>query len=164
MARALVLNASYEPMSVVPTRRAVVLVLRERADVLATNGALWRSEHLEMASPSVVRLRRYVAIPYARRVPLTRRAVFIRDDFTCQYCGRRAENLDHVVPKMQGGGHTWDNVVACCRRCNTKKGGRTPSQAGLRLRRRPAAPARHSWVAVAVGNAPDPEWRPFLEI
>ena len=162
MARALVLNASNEPMSVVPTRRAVVLVLRERADVLATNGAIWRSERIEMSSPSVVRLRRYIRVPFARRVPLNRRAVFIRDDFRCQYCGRQAENVDHVVPKTQGGRHSWDNVVASCRRCNTRKGGRTPSQAGLRLLRQPAAPARHSWVAVALGSIPDPEWQPFL--
>jgi 5-methylcytosine-specific restriction endonuclease McrA len=162
MARALVLNASNEPMSVVPTRRAVVLVLRERADVLAANGVVWRSERIEMASPSVVSLRRYIRIPSALRVPLNRRAVFIRDDYTCQYCGHQAENVDHVVPKTQGGSHAWDNVVASCRRCNTKKGGRTPDQAGLRLLRLPSAPTRHSWVAVALGSTPDPEWQPYL--
>jgi 5-methylcytosine-specific restriction endonuclease McrA len=164
MARALVLNASFEPMSVVPTRRAVVLVIRERADVLETNGAVWRSERIEMASPSVVRLRRYVKIPYARRVPLNRRAVFIRDEYRCQYCGRQAENLDHVVPKTQGGTHTWENVVACCRVCNTRKGGRTPDEAGLLLRRVPAAPARHSWVAVTLGAAPDDCWQAYLAV
>lgn len=162
MARALVLNATYEPMSVVSTRRAVVLVLRDRADVLETNGATWRSERIEMASPSVVRLRRYVNVPYARRVPLNRRAVFIRDEYACQYCGRQAENLDHVVPKSQGGDHTWENVVAACRKCNSKKGGRTPDQAGLFLRRLPTPPLRDSWVAVALGGSPDPVWEAYL--
>jgi len=157
-----VLNASLEPLSVVPIRRAVVLVLRERADVVEANGVLWRSAHLEMPSPSVIRLRRYVRIPYARRIPLNRRAVFIRDRHECQYCGRQAENLDHVVPKSQGGGHTWENVVASCRRCNTRKGGRTPEEAGLRLRRRPGPPQRDAWVAVALGVAPDPAWKRYL--
>lgn len=162
MARALVLNVTLEPLSVVSIRRALVLVLRDRADVLETNGALWRSETIEMSSPSVVRLRRYVRLPYDRKVPLNRRAVFIRDRHKCQYCGRRAENLDHVVPKSQGGGHAWDNVVASCRGCNTRKGGRTPDQAGLSLLRTPRLPARTSWVSVALDAIPDPAWVPYL--
>jgi 5-methylcytosine-specific restriction endonuclease McrA len=162
MSRALVLNASLEPLSVVATRRAVVLVLRERADVVESNGAQWRSERFELPSPSVIRLRRYVPVPYQRRVPLNRRSVFLRDEHRCQYCGRQAENLDHVIPKSQGGGHSWDNVVAACRRCNTKKGGRTPAEAGLFLRRTPAAPRRDTWVSVAMGHGPDPTWEPYL--
>ena len=162
MSRALVLNASLEPLSVVATRRAVVLVLRERADVVESNGALWRSERVELPSPSVVRLRTYVRVPYQRRVPLNRRSVFLRDGHRCQYCGRQAENLDHVIPKSQGGGHSWDNVVAACRRCSTKEGGRTPTEAGLFLRRVPAAPRRDTWVSVAMGHRPDPAWEPYL--
>lgn len=163
MARALVLNATYEPLSVVPVRRAIVLVLRERADVVASNGKVWRSEAIELSSPSVIRLRHFVKIPYARRVPLNRRTVFHRDGFTCQYCGHAAENIDHVVPKSQGGTHVWENVVACCRRCNTKKGGRTPREAGLALLRRPAAPRRRTSLLVATGSRPDPSWEPYLE-
>jgi 5-methylcytosine-specific restriction endonuclease McrA len=162
MARALILNATYEPLSVVSTRRAVVLVLRDRADVIEVNGAIWRSEQVAMESPSVIRLRRFVRVPYARRVPLNRRAVFLRDDNECQYCGRQAENLDHVIPKSQGGTHVWENVVAACRRCNSKKGGRTPAQAGLTMRRQPEAPRRHTWVHVALGYAPEPAWEPYL--
>jgi len=162
MSRALVLNATYEPLSVVPTRRAVVLVLRERADVVASNGKVWHSERLRLSSPSVIRLRHFVKIPYSQRVPLNRKTVFHRDAFACQYCGRQAENLDHVVPKSRGGGHTWENVVACCRRCNTKKGGRTPREAGVSLIRRPVAPRQRSWVLVASGTRPDPAWEPYL--
>jgi 5-methylcytosine-specific restriction endonuclease McrA len=162
MARALVLNASFEPLSVVPVRRAIVLVLRERADVVESNGKVWHSERLSFASPSVIRLRHYVKVPYARRVPLNRKTVFMRDQYTCQYCHNTAENLDHVVPKSQGGLHTWENVVASCRRCNTKKGGRTPQQAGLSLRRRPSAPREHAWVLVATGTRLDPAWEPYL--
>jgi 5-methylcytosine-specific restriction endonuclease McrA len=163
MSRALVLNASYEPLSVVATRRAVVLVLRDRADVLESNGVVWRSESLELSSPSVIRLRNFVRVPYGRRVPLNRRSVFLRDGYQCQYCGRQAENLDHVIPKSQGGTHIWENVVAACRRCNTKKGGRTPRQAGLGLRRKPSVPRRDTWVAVALGSRPDPVWEPYLQ-
>ena len=160
--KALVLNASYEPLSVVPVRRAVVLVLHNRADVVESNGKVWRSERIDLASPSVIRLRQFVRVPYARRVPLNRRAVFLRDSHECQYCNRSAENIDHVVPKTQGGTHNWENVVASCRRCNTKKGGRTPDQAGLVLRRRPTVPRRHSWVLVAIGTEPDPAWEQYL--
>ena len=164
MARALVLNASYEPLSVVSTRRAIVLVMRERADVIETNGMVWHSEHITLSSPSVVRLRNYVRVPRARRVPLNRKAIFLRDDHSCQYCARPAENVDHVVPRSQGGKHSWDNVVASCRRCNTKKGGRTPVQAGLALRRQPRPPRRNSWVLVQSGSRVDPVWEQYLAV
>jgi 5-methylcytosine-specific restriction endonuclease McrA len=162
MSRALMLNATYEPLSVVPVRRAIVLVLRGRADVVASNGRVWHSERRAISSPSVIRLRHFVRIPYSRRVPLNRKTVFHRDAFTCQYCARHAENIDHVVPKSQGGSHTWGNVVACCRRCNTKKGGRTPRQAGLQLRRQPVAPREQSSLLVATGSDPDPSWEPYI--
>ena len=162
MARALVLNATYEPLSVVSTRRAVVLVLRERADLVASHPGAWRSERARVPTPSVIRLRHFVKVPYARRVPLNRKAVFLRDAHSCQYCGKAAENIDHVVPRSQGGVHTWENVVASCRRCNSKKGGRTPNQAGLALRRRPVAPRQHSWVLITLGASPHPSWEPYL--
>jgi len=164
MARALVLNASYEPLSVVATRRAIVLVMRERADVIETNGMVWHSEHITLSSPSVVRLRNYVRVPRARRVPLNRKAIFLRDNHSCQYCSGPAENVDHVIPRSQGGLHTWDNVVASCRRCNSKKGGRTPRQAGLALNRQPRVPRRNSWVLVQSGSLVDPAWEPYLAV
>jgi 5-methylcytosine-specific restriction endonuclease McrA len=164
MGRALVLNASYEPLSVVPARRAVVLLLREKADLVEANGQRWRSARTEVVVPSVIRLRSYVRVPYARRAPLHRRAVFARDERRCQYCGATAENLDHVVPRSRGGGHTWENVVAACRVCNTRKGDRTLEEAGLRLRRRPEAPRMSGWLLVALGNAPDPRWSAYLDL
>lgn len=163
MARALVLNATYEPLSIVSTRRAVVLVLREKAELVESGRQVWRSERRSVAVPSVIRLRTYVRVPYARRVPLNRRAVFARDGGSCQYCGGGAENLDHVVPRSRGGSHTWENVVASCRRCNTKKGDRTPSEAGLEMRSRPSVPRSQGWVLVSLGTgAPDPAWTPYL--
>ena len=137
MGRALVLNASDSPLAVVPARRAVVLVLKEKAEVIVSNGMVFRSATISMEAPSVVRLRRYVRVPYRPHAPLTRRAVFARDEWTCQYCTAPAENLDHVIPRSRGGTHTWENVVAACRRCNAKKENRTPQEAGFA----PGAPA-----------------------
>ena len=110
MGRALVLNATDVPLAVLSARRAVVLVLKEKADVVVSNGAIFRSEHINMDAPSVVRLRRFVHVSYRHQAPLTRRGVFARDAFRCQYCGAGAEHLDHVLPRSRGGLHVWENV------------------------------------------------------
>ncbi len=162
MARALVLNATYEPIGVVSARRAVTLHLDGKVDVLADAGERLQSERLSVAVPSVVRLRYYVKVPYQRTAPLSRRAVYVRDDRTCQYCGHRAESIDHVVPRSRGGAHEWTNVVACCRRCNTVKGDRLLSETSMRLHRAPTAPAGDLWVAVAVPSIPE-SWDPWLD-
>jgi 5-methylcytosine-specific restriction endonuclease McrA len=161
MGRALVLNASDAPLAVVAARRAVVLVLKEKAEVVASNGMIFRSERISIEAPSIVRLRRYVRIPYRPHAPLTRRAVFARDDWSCQYCGAAAENLDHVVPRSRGGTHTWDNVVASCRRCNARKENKTPVEAGFRLHRTPFAPT--DGFRLTLGHL-EPGWEPYLTI
>lgn len=159
--KALVLNASMEPLCVVPARRALVLVLTGKADLLHAGGAMYRSERMEVAQPSVIQLRRYVRVPYRRRATLTRRGVFIRDEHTCQYCGRPAENIDHVHPRSRGGAHEWENVVAACTRCNSRKGDRTLAESGMALPRRPFAPKAAFWMVVAVGRV-RPEWETYL--
>ncbi len=136
-----------------------MLVLKEKAEVLASDGQVFRSERLSLDAPSVLRLRQFVRVPYRATAPLTRRAVFARDDWSCQYCGAPAENLDHVVPKSRGGTHTWDNVVAACRRCNSRKENRLIEDAGLRLAHRPVAPA--DGFRLSLGRL-EPEWVPFL--
>ena len=161
MPRALVLNATFEPIGVVSARRALVLSLAGKVDVLADSNDIIRSEQLEMAFPSVVRLRYFVRVPYQRTVPLNRRAIFTRDDHACQYCGRPAESIDHVHPRSRGGQHEWNNVVASCRRCNTTKGDRLLSECNHRLRAAPVAPNGHSWIRVAAGTVPD-EWAEYL--
>ncbi|MDQ3953718.1 MAG: HNH endonuclease [Actinomycetota bacterium] len=163
MGRALVLNASYQPLCVVPVRRALVLVLKSKAEVLHHNGLVFRSESLEIPAPSVVRLNYFVKVPYRARASMSRRAVFVRDNFECQYCGRPAENVDHVVPKSRGGGHTWDNVVAACRPCNSRKENRSPADVGLRLRRKPSAPHDSVWIVVAVDRVDD-TWEQYLRL
>lgn len=157
----LVLNASMEPLCVVAVRRAVVLLLSSKADMLHPGDGAFRAERVSVPAPSVVRLRRYVHVPFRRRSTLSRRGVFLRDADRCQYCGSLAENVDHVVPRSRGGLHVWENVVAACRRCNTRKKNRTPNEAGMSLRRRPFAPHAAFWLVVAVGGI-DPIWQPYL--
>jgi len=147
---------------VVPVRRALVLALKEKADVLHHNGIVFRSQDLEIPAPSVVKLRYYVKVPYRSRASLSRRAVFVRDNFECQYCGRAAENVDHVIPKSKGGGHTWDNVVAACRPCNSRKENRHVSDVGMRLTRPPSPPHDSVWIVVAVDHV-DPTWEQYLQ-
>lgn len=159
--KALVLNATMEPLCVVPARRAVVLVLSAKADVVQTNGHRFRSAELDLAAPSVVRLRSYVRVPYRRRAALSRRGVFIRDGHVCQYCSRTAENVDHVIPRSRGGAHEWENVVAACRRCNSRKKDHTPAEAMMTLHRQPYAPRAAFWLVVAVGGVRE-DWAVYL--
>jgi len=157
--RSLVLNATLQPLAVVPARRAVVLVLKEKADIVHSNGIVFRSERLELPAPSVVKLRYFVNVPFRARAALTRRAVFARDGWVCQYCGAAAENVDHVVPKSRGGEHAWENVVAACRRCNSRKENRTPHEVGLKLLHEPFVP--RDGLRLALGRL-EPEWEAYL--
>src|SRR5918999_6364908 len=159
VARSLVLNATQQPLAVVPARRAVVLVLKEKADIIVSDGIVFRSERVQLPAPTVVKLRYFVHVPYRARAALTRRAVFARDEWTCQYCGRTAENVDHVLPRSLGGEHVWENVVASCRRCNSRKENRLPGQAGLVLRRSPIAP--RDVFRLQAGRL-EPEWEQYL--
>jgi 5-methylcytosine-specific restriction endonuclease McrA len=162
LGKALVLNASYEPLCVVPARRAVVLVLKSKAEIIAADGEVFRSEKTIVRVPSVVKLKYFVAVPYRTRGTLSRRAVLVRDDFECQYCGAPAENVDHIHPRSRGGTHTWENVVACCRRCNSRKENRTAAEVGMKLRRPPRAPQDNLFLIVSVGKL-HPTWEPYLE-
>jgi 5-methylcytosine-specific restriction endonuclease McrA len=159
--QALVLNASYEPLCVVSGRRAVVLLLTDKAVPVAAGDQVLHSERAAVTVPAVVRLTRFVRVPYRGTVPLTRKAVFARDGGRCVYCGAAATSLDHVVPKSRGGPHTWDNVVSACSRCNHLKADRGVAEMGWRLRRLPQAPSGAAWRIVGTKRV-DPRWRPFL--
>ncbi|MBC7229206.1 MAG: HNH endonuclease [Actinobacteria bacterium] len=161
MRRVLVLNASYQPLNLVNVKRAVVLVLKNKAEIIEELDARLHAERMSMPYPTVIRLVYYVNAPY-RSVALSRRAVFIRDGYTCQYCGARAESIDHVIPRSRGGKHVWENVVAACRRCNTRKMNRLPSEAGLKLARKPVEPHDHIWIFSQAGDI-HPTWEPYLE-
>lgn len=144
MGNVLVLNASYEPLSVVSVQRAIVLLLKEKAEVVEAAQAVLRSERLAFHVPLVIRLVYYVRIPHRISLPVSRRAVLVRDQYTCQYCGRQpgrqALTIDHVLPRSRGGKTRWENVVAACKQCNGKKGNRTPEEAGMMLQIPPAKP------------------------
>jgi len=159
--RALVLNATFEPLGIVSTRRALLLVLGAKAEVVHATERLFRSERTEVPEPSVVRLARYVRVPHDRSVAVNRRTVFARDGHRCQYCGSAAESIDHVVPRSRGGLHVWDNVVAACRRCNTRKEDRSASEVGLVLRRQPVAPRQRVWL-LAMSEGARHDWVPYL--
>jgi 5-methylcytosine-specific restriction endonuclease McrA len=159
--RSLVLNATFEPIGVVSSRRALVLVLSEKAVLVHDSGRLFRSARRVVPEPSVVRLQHYVRVPHDRRVAITRRAVFLRDGHRCQYCGAPAENIDHVVPRSRGGVHAWENVVAACRRCNARKEDRLPEEVGFVLDRRPRAPRSRLWLLAASGEVRE-DWQPYV--
>ncbi|MCZ3385673.1 MAG: HNH endonuclease [Actinomycetia bacterium] len=161
MSRALVLNATYEPLCVVADRRALVLVLLEKAHAVEHTDQLMHSERRSEPLPSVVRLMRYVRVPRRAAVPLTRRAVFARDGGQCVYCDSPATSLDHVVPRSRGGLHVWENVVSACRRCNHVKADRSVSDLGWRMRHAPFQPMGPAWRILGAGRA-DPAWVPYL--
>ncbi|HEY2429800.1 MAG TPA: HNH endonuclease [Acidimicrobiales bacterium] len=161
MSRALVLNASYEPLCVVSSRRALMLVLDEKAEVVTATDRAFHSEREVWPEPSIVRLAYYVKVPYEARVALNRRAVFVRDGHRCQYCNAPAENIDHVIPRSKGGPHTWENVVAACRPCNARKMDHFLHETNMRLRRAPRAPRERIWILAAVGSV-RPDWEQYL--
>src|SRR3954465_16057446 len=161
--RVLVLNATYEPINVSTVRRAVVLLLKEKAELL--DQAAWRlhSEHQTHPRPTVIRLTAYVKVPrdtHRRKTP--RRAVFARDSWPCQYCGSRSNlTVDHVIPRSKGGSSSWENIVASCAPCNRRKGDRLPKQAGMHPRRAPRSPRAEIFIHVASPTIPA-AWREWL--
>ncbi len=163
MNRVLVLNATYQPLNVVSIKRAVVLLLKEKAEVLEQDGGSLRSEKLIMPIPAVIRLSYFVKIPRQEGVPLTRRTVFARDGHICQYCGARAESIDHIIPRSRGGTHTWENVVAACRRCNSRKENRLPDEAGLKMLSQPCVPHRNLCI-IGAASAVHPSWANYLDL
>ncbi len=161
----LVLNATYEPLSVVSIKRAVVLLLKEKAELLEAAETTLRARGIAMPVPLVIRMVYYVRIPRSMTLPLSRRTIMARDQYTCQYCGAtplRAElTLDHVLPRSRGGRTEWENVVVACRYCNQKKGNRTPKEAQMNLARQPRRP-RYIALALLGENNQREVWNKYL--
>lgn len=158
----LVLNADYQALSVCSVERAVGLVWLDKAEVVeARDDRMLRSVREAYPWPSIVRLRRYIRVPY-RKVLLTRRNVLRRDNNRCVYCGStEALTIDHVMPKSRGGRDAWENLVAACTPCNNRKGNRTPEEAGMRLPRRPFRPSHVMHMRDLIG-AGEEAWKPYL--
>ncbi|HEY3297759.1 MAG TPA: HNH endonuclease [Armatimonadota bacterium] len=161
----LVLNNDYEPLNVCNLRRAIVLVCMGKADVLHNDHHLVGMVSGAFDSPSVVKLRHYVNRPIPE-LKLSRRSVFARDNFTCQYCGAtgREMTVDHVVPRRHGGPSTWENLVCCCRKCNNKKGDKSLEKSGMVLARQPRRPKYVPFISLTkyLSGARNDVWRDYL--
>ncbi|MGH3517252.1 MAG: HNH endonuclease [Haloechinothrix sp.] len=162
--RVLLLNATFEPLTALPLRRAVVLIVCGKAEVVHGDsaGLVLHSATVAVPVPSVIRLSSYVRVPYRAKVPLTRAGLMHRDRFRCVYCANKAETIDHIVPRSRGGAHSWQNCVACCTRCNHRKADRLLSELGWTLRTDPRAPHGPHWRLLAQVNEADPEWHQYL--
>lgn len=160
--RTLVLNAGYEPLTVVSFKRALVLVMNEKATIVAADAdnPVFGS-HGAWDRPSVIILRRYVRVPSGRSVPVSRRGVLRRDAHRCGYCGNSANTIDHVFPRSRGGRDSWENLVACCLKCNNLKGDKTPQEMNWKLRMLPKAPHGVSWLVRGIEREM-PDWEEFL--
>ena len=162
--RVLVLNATYEPINVCTVRRATVLVLKSKAEVLEHGRNRLRSERLALDSPVVIRLVTYVRVPRdVHRRKITRKAVLARDSWTCQYCGKTKPGLtvDHVIPRSRGGESIWENIVAACAVCNRRKGNRLPREASMHPRHLPKPPGPLVFIRISSPRIPV-TWERYL--
>ncbi len=159
----LVLNANFEPVNVCDTRRAIILLLTDKASLVINGRGVIKTVNTCFPRPSVIRLQKMVSRPRSQ-LKLTRREVFRRDNYTCQYCGKKTTDLtiDHVIPRHMGGQHIWNNVVAACPLCNHRKGGRTTEEANMRLLHRPASPPSSAQYIFGRHLSENSEWEVFL--
>ena len=167
MQQVLVLNASYEPLNVCSLRRAHVLVYKGKAEVVEELDRPLRSATSTFQWPHVIRLVHYVRVPRLVQRKISRRALFARDGWRCVYCGTTNGRLtlDHVIPRSRGGSTNWENVVCSCVPCNLRKGGRTPEEAGMRLRSHPVRPKWTPLFRSTPRSGPlYQQWLPFLTL
>lgn len=161
--RTLVLNAGYEPLAVVTFKRALVMVMADKATiVLQDDDSPVRSSHGQLPRPTVIVLKRYVRRPYRDMLHVTRRGVLRRDAFTCAYCGKSANTIDHVIPRSRGGQNTWENLVAACLPCNSRKADKMLSQLGWQLRITPHRPRVGGHLVSGLHHI-DAAWDEFLQ-
>ncbi|MGI8925792.1 MAG: HNH endonuclease [Tepidiformaceae bacterium] len=159
----LVLNQNYEPLNVCNVRRAIVLVLRGKAEVIETARGVLHSASKVFPLPSVIRLVAMIRRPRPK-VRLTRKEIFARDSWTCVYCAKSTRDLtlDHVLPRHRGGLHTWENLVSACKPCNHRKAGRTPTEAKMAMHREPGSPRVSIYYAFFQYLGSQEEWRKFV--
>lgn len=164
MENVLVLNANFEPINICSTRRAVGLIVLERASLVLNGRGIIRTVNQEFPKPSIIRLQHMVHCPRPT-VHLTRKEVFRRDNYTCQYCGKRSDELtiDHVLPKHLGGSQVWENIVTACPRCNHLKGGRTLEMTNMHLLHEPKAPPASMEYIFGKHLQQNDGWEPFIK-
>ncbi|RLB41283.1 MAG: HNH endonuclease [Deltaproteobacteria bacterium] len=166
MEHVLLLNITYEPLRIINWKKAITLLLLGKVEVLEEYGREIRSVSFTIKLPSVVRLLRLVKRPKSP-VKFSRQNIYARDKYRCQYCGQKfsSEELtyDHVIPRSRGGKTEWENIVTCCVDCNRRKGGRTPSEAGMRLIKKPEKPTWVPALRITIGFREVPQsWRDYL--
>lgn len=161
--RALLLNASHEPLAVLGARRALLLVLSGKAECLLPreSGEVFRSPSLVISTPAVVRLHHYVRVPFAPISAVSRAGILRRDHRRCAYCHGHGDTIDHVTPRSRGGHHSWENCVACCIRCNVRKADHLLSELGWNLAYTPGPPKK-SVGRFWLDDDADPVWQPWL--
>ncbi len=183
--KVLVLNKYYQAVQITTVLRAICHLVKGTAKVITPdwtthtleewieasrfydNGRLIRSPSLSIVAPDAIYLTTYDRLPKLE-VVFNRANLFMRDEYTCQYCGKSVKNprdrtIDHVLPRSRGGKTVWTNVVLCCRKCNLKKGDRTPEEAGMRLLKKPQAPRWHSLLLEKFPEEKREVWKPFLD-
>lgn len=170
MSHSLVLNASFEPLHIVTWQKAIQLLFQGKVEVIEESDREVKTVRLTIRVPAVLRLLNYVPLTRKKQlVRFSRTNVFVRDQNQCQYCGDKFPKtqltLDHIVPVVQGGKKGWENIVTACKACNQKKGGRTPTQAGMKLIRKPRQPNWLPSVSLRIGTAKSPErWKIYLKL
>jgi 5-methylcytosine-specific restriction endonuclease McrA len=164
-AQVLVLNQNYEPLNICNVKRAMIMVLTGKAEVLEMNGLVLHTIDQDYRAPSVIRLAALIRRPRPQ-VKLTRREIFIRDNYTCQYCGIQTRDLtlDHVMPRSRKGGHSWENLVSACKTCNHRKGGKTAQEARMQLLREPVRPRAGLYYTIQrkLNQSIQEEWVKFV--
>ncbi len=165
MASVLLLNATYEPLNVVSVRRAIVLLLKEKAEILEAAEQRIHAADFSMPKPLVIRLVYYVRVPRTLKIPLTRRTLMVRDNYRCQYCGTELSKsemtMDHVVPKVRDGETTWENVVCACLDCNMHKGAKSLKEVNMQLLKNPTRPEYVAVVLLRRSSVKD-VWNKYL--
>ena len=160
--KVLVLNQSYEPLMVINAKRAIVLIIKEKVKMLEKYSENIRSVQNSFDLPSVIRLNFYVHLKY-RDIVLNRRNILKRDDYRCQYCAKQATplTLDHIVPKNKGGKDSWENLVAACSKCNTRKGDTLLKHMDMKLLKKPRKPSKLFQLQTYVNKKQD-NWKQYL--
>jgi 5-methylcytosine-specific restriction endonuclease McrA len=160
--KVLLLNQNYEPMNVVTAKKAIILVVLQKVEIIEKRAQMIHSQHFALPLPSIIRLMRFVRVPY-KRIELNRANVFKRDGYRCQYCGTKKApfTIDHVMPRKNGRIDSWENLVCACVKCNNKKGDRTPEEAHMPLLRQPRKPNHLFFIQHFMGHNEEC-WKPYL--
>ncbi len=161
--RVLVLNSNYEPLGICTVKKAIVMVICGRAEMVEPYPDEYiRTVSTRYPAPSILKLHYFVNL-HKREIPLTKSNILKRDGYRCQYCGKKGKKMtiDHVIPKKRGGKDSWDNLVCACPECNTKKGNRTPEEAGMKLIKKPKKPYYVFFTIRSLENIPE-TWHPYV--